>query len=96
MLKTQQKLVTKTNQFIDWYGDMLSKSPNLLKNNSLAIWMIEKLNTGRLIELNNKTHSTWQLFTPEALNNSNRRWSPAKREAEPAGSRHPHHNPGRG
>jgi len=40
--------------------------------------------TGRLIDSSNNPCWAWPFFTPEALNNSNRRWSPAKREAEPA------------
>ena len=40
--------------------------------------------TGWLIDSSNNPYWAWPFFTPEALNNSNRRWSPAKREAEPA------------
>ena len=40
--------------------------------------------TGWLIDSNNNPYWAWLFFTPEALNKSNRRWSPAKREAKPA------------
>ena len=43
--------------------------------------------TGLLIDSSNNPYWAWPFFTPEALNKSNRRWSPAKREAEPAGGR---------
>jgi len=43
-----------------------------------------------------KKQFTWPRITPEALNNNNRRWSPAKREAEPAGRRTPCAQPRQG